>query len=101
MSEQSVNSNVRRTSLDRLSQKLASVDLEQSRRDREGLKSLLLQELDDASDTAIEKTLDFLRFLNYDERERQQDLTDARTALEEAKHEGTISIGDIKQEFGL
>lgn len=71
------------------------------RRNRAGLKQLLLQELETASETTLEKTLDFIRFLNYDERELLQDLDDARAALEEAKREGTISLADLKRELGL
>lgn len=91
--------------IDRLSDKLTQFEsnVKQSiqRQHRAGLRQLLLQELETASDTTIEKTLDFVRFLNYDERELLQDLTDARAALEEAKHEGTISLADLKRELGL
>ncbi|BAU12500.1 hypothetical protein LEP3755_30290 [Leptolyngbya sp. NIES-3755] len=71
------------------------------RRNREGLKQLLLQELESASDITLEKALDFIRFLNYDEREMRQDLDDARAAFEEAKQVGTISLEDLKQELSL
>ena len=90
---------------DRLSDKLTQFEtgVKQSlqRHNRDGLKRLLMQELEAASDTTIEKTLDFVRFLNYDERELLQDLTEARAALEEAKHEGSISLADLKRELGL
>lgn len=69
------------------------------RRSREALKQLLLQEIETASDTTLEKTIDFLHFLNYEERELRQDLDDARAAFEEAKHEGTISLDDLKREL--
>ncbi len=104
MSEESQN-DLSNASLSRLSDKLTRSEsaIAQSiqRRDRDGLRQLLLQEIESASDTTIEKTLDFVRFLNYDERELAQDLTDARTALEEAKQEGTISLADLKRELGL
>lgn len=104
MSEQN-NSSDRPTPLNRLSDKLNEFEsnLKRSlqRQNRAGLKQLLLQELETASDTTLEKTLDFIRFLNYDERELLQDLDDARAALEEAKREGTISLADLKRELGL
>lgn len=68
---------------------------------REELRQLLLQELETASDTTLEKTLDFARFLNYEERELRQDLDGARAAFEEAKQEGTISLEDLKRELSL
>lgn len=91
--------------LDRITQKLDKLDalLKQSaqRKRRSGLREELLDEVEHSSDAALEKVLDFLRFLNYEERELQQDLADARAAVEEAKQEGTISLSDLKRELGL
>lgn len=104
MSEE-LQSNPNHPPLDRMSDKLTQFEsnLKHSlqRRNRDGLKQLLLQELENASNATLEKTLDFVRFLNYDEQELTQDLADARAALEEAKREGTVSLTDLKRELGL
>ena len=65
----------------------------------EGLKQLILQEMENASSKTLESVLEFVQFLNYQERETQQDLIDARAALEE--REGTISLSDLKRELDL
>jgi hypothetical protein len=59
------------------------------------------QEMALASAVTLSKTLDFLRFLTYEERELEQDLADACAAIAEGQQEGPISLADLKQELGL
>jgi hypothetical protein len=91
--------------LNRLDSKLAEIESAMQKsaqqRNRHGLKRLLHEELENASDATLDKALEFIRFLNYEERELVQDLADARAALEEAKQEGTVSLADLKRELGL
>ena len=67
-------------------------------------KDLLIQELDQVPEPLMKEVLDFLRFLKAKherELEAQIDLEDARSALKEAREQGTTSLEDFKQELGL
>ncbi len=65
------------------------------------LKDVLIQELDDASDSLIVEVLDFLRFLKAKQAEDTADLLEARAALATVASEGTVSWEDLKAETGL
>lgn len=68
-------------------------------------KALLLQEIEQTPEVILNEVLDFLRFLKVkqeqEELEIQADIADARAALAEAKHYGTTSLADLKQELSL
>ncbi|WP_250123808.1 DUF2281 domain-containing protein [Chroococcidiopsis sp. CCMEE 29] len=62
-------------------------------------KELILQELEAVPELLLAEVLDFVRFLKAkqaQELENQQDLEDARTALIEAKAQGTVSLETFK-----
>jgi len=68
-------------------------------------KELILQELEAVPELLLAEVLDFVRFLKakqaQEELENQQDLEDARTALIEAKEQGTVSLEAFKQVLEL
>jgi hypothetical protein len=68
-------------------------------------KELILQELEAVPELLLAEVLDFVRFLKakqaQEELENQQDLEDARTALIEAKEQGTVSLEAFKQDLEL
>lgn len=68
-------------------------------------KTALLQEIESVPDDLLGQVLDFVQFLKYkqtsEQQEFQQDLADAREAIEEAKEQGTTSLADFRKELGL
>lgn len=68
-------------------------------------KALLLQEIEQTTETILNEVLDFLRFLKakqeQEELEIQADIADTHAALAEAKQYNTTSLADLKQELSL
>jgi Protein of unknown function (DUF2281) len=62
-------------------------------------KELLIQELDNVPDPLMMEVLDFLQFLKAKQEEEQEDVNDARAALQKVSIEGTVTWNDLKAEI--
>ena len=65
------------------------------------VKELLLQELEGTTDPLFAEVLDYLRYLKFRQDEDAADLRAARSALAEAKEQGTVSWAEVKAKAGL
>ncbi|MBD1915021.1 MULTISPECIES: DUF2281 domain-containing protein [Cyanophyceae] len=65
------------------------------------LKELLIQELDNASESVLVELLDFLQFLKAKQAEDTADILEARQALASVATEGALAWEDLKADVGL
>ncbi|PSN15586.1 DUF2281 domain-containing protein [filamentous cyanobacterium CCT1] len=65
------------------------------------LKELLIQELDDASESLLIELLDFVQFLKAKQADDTVDLLEARQALASIATEGTVSWESLQADVGL